>query len=92
MDRSSLWERLARLPYLGIESDEPDEVRLQKSLLVSRMESHGVPGKIQISRATYELTKDGFVCEPRGRIEVKGVGQVETWFLLAARQDRGGMR
>jgi adenylate cyclase len=51
--------------------------------IASRMESHGVPGKIQITRATYELLKDEFVCEPRGPIEVKGVGEVETWFLVA---------
>lgn len=37
----------------------------------SRMESHGAPGKIQITRATYELIKDDFVCQPRGLIEVK---------------------
>ena len=47
----------------------------------SRMESHGVPGKIQIARPFYELIKDDFVCVPRGLIEVKGKGQMETWFL-----------
>ena len=51
----------------------------------SRMESHGVPDKIQITRATYELVNDGFVCEPRGLIEVKGKGEMETWFLQARR-------
>ncbi len=47
----------------------------------SHMESHGLPGKIQVTRATYELIKEGFVCEPRGLIEVKGKGKMETWFL-----------
>ena len=47
----------------------------------SRMESHGVPGKIQIARRTYDLIKDEFVCVPRGLIEVTGKGQMETWFL-----------
>lgn len=51
----------------------------------SRMESHGEPGKIQISQATYDLTKDDFICEPRGTIEVKGLGEVETWFLESAK-------
>jgi guanylate cyclase len=51
----------------------------------SRMESQGVPGKIQITQATYALLKDEFVCERRGPIEVKGVGVVETWFLVRAR-------
>jgi class 3 adenylate cyclase len=48
----------------------------------SRMESQGLPGKVQITQATYELLKDEFVCEPRGTLEVKGVGEVETWFLV----------
>ena len=49
--------------------------------IASRMESHGVPGKIQIARPTYDLIKDDFVCVPRGLVEVKGKGQMETWFL-----------
>lgn len=47
----------------------------------SRMESHGEPGKVQISKATYELVKDEFNCQPRGMIEVKGKGEMETWFV-----------
>jgi adenylate cyclase len=48
----------------------------------SRMESHGTPGHIQITRATYELLKDEFVCEPRGTVDVKGKGEMETWYLI----------
>ncbi|MBS2019914.1 MAG: hypothetical protein JST00_44030 [Deltaproteobacteria bacterium] len=48
----------------------------------SRMESHSVPGKIQVSEATYELTKDKFEFEPRGSIPVKGKGEMTTYFLL----------
>ena len=51
----------------------------------SRMESHGVPGKIQLSPSTYHLVKDDFLCEPRGLVEVKGKGPMETWFLIGAR-------
>ncbi len=51
----------------------------------SRMESHGSPGKIQITPATYELLKDEFVCEPRGSIAVKGKGEMLTWFLVGHR-------
>jgi len=47
----------------------------------SRMESHGEPGKIQVSKDTYEILKDEFVLERRGTIDVKGKGQMETWFL-----------
>ncbi|HEY0728441.1 MAG TPA: adenylate/guanylate cyclase domain-containing protein, partial [Pyrinomonadaceae bacterium] len=45
----------------------------------SRMESHGGNGIIQITRATYELIKDDFVCEPRGAVYVKGKGEMEAW-------------
>ena len=45
----------------------------------SRMESHGGNGIIQITRATYELIKDDFLCEPRGSVYVKGKGEMEAW-------------
>jgi len=48
----------------------------------SRMESHGAPGRIQITRATYELLSDEFDCEPRGTIFVKGKGDIEAWYLV----------
>ena len=51
----------------------------------ARMESHGEPGKIQMTEATYELLKDRFVCEPRGTIDVKGKGPMRTWWLLSER-------
>jgi adenylate cyclase len=53
----------------------------------SRMESQSTPGEIQITRATYELLKDEFVCRRRGTILVKGKGQMETWYLLGSRSD-----
>jgi adenylate cyclase len=51
----------------------------------SRMETHGTPKRIQITRATYELLVDEFHCEPRGKIPVKGKGEVETWYLVGRR-------
>ncbi len=48
----------------------------------SRMESHGTPGRIQITRATYELLVDEFECEPRGPIPIKGKGEIEAWYLV----------
>lgn len=47
----------------------------------SRMESHGIPGKIQITQEMYEVIKDDFLCNPRGIVDVKGKGEMETWFL-----------
>jgi class 3 adenylate cyclase len=52
----------------------------------SRMETHGTPKRIQITRATYELLADDFDCEPRGKIAVKGKGEVETWYLVGERR------
>ena len=51
------------------------------------MESQSTPGEIQITRATYELLRDEFVCTLRGTIEVKGKGQMETWYLVGTRPD-----
>lgn len=47
----------------------------------SRMESHGEPGRLQIGKSTHELIRDEFVCAFRGPIDVKGKGQLETWFV-----------
>ena len=49
----------------------------------SRMESSGVPGRMQISQATYDLVCDlgGFVFEERGFVEVKGKGKMATYLL-----------
>ena len=52
----------------------------------SRMESHGTAGHIQITRATYELLKDEFECEPRGRVTIKGKGEMETWYVVGLRR------
>jgi class 3 adenylate cyclase len=53
--------------------------------MASRMESTGIPGVIQVSRSVYEQLKDVYDFEPRGPIEVKGKGLVETWLLRASR-------
>ncbi len=58
----------------------------------SRMESHGTPGRVQITRATYELIADEFECEPRGTIEVKGKGEMEIWHVLRTRTDAAANR
>jgi len=53
--------------------------------VASRMESHGVGDAVQITRATYELIKDEFVCEPRGTVAVKGKGKMEVWLVNSPR-------
>ena len=51
----------------------------------SRMESTGVPGRIQVSEATYEVLRDdsGFQWEDRGSVEIKGKGEMKTYLLGA---------
>jgi adenylate cyclase len=47
----------------------------------SRMESHGVAGRIQITDSTRLCLGDTFHLENRGSIEVKGKGDMNTWFI-----------
>lgn len=57
----------------------------------SKCESSGVVGKVNISRATYELVKEFFQCEYRGRVPAKNKGEIDMYFvhglLLELRQD-----
>ena len=57
--------------------------------LASRLESHGLPGEIQVSCAVREALGGGFIFEPRGPIEVKGIGRLETWLLKEERVAEG---
>jgi guanylate cyclase len=52
--------------------------------LASRMESHGQSGAIQITRSTYELVRNEFLCESNGKVQVKGAGEVETWRVVGS--------
>jgi class 3 adenylate cyclase len=46
-----------------------------------RMESYGLPGQIHVSAATRRLLGDAFRFEPRGLLDVKGKGSMETYFV-----------
>jgi class 3 adenylate cyclase len=50
--------------------------------VASRMESHGVPGRIQVTHAVRERLDGRFQFEARGLVDVKGKGPLPTWFLL----------
>ncbi|MBK9036818.1 MAG: adenylate/guanylate cyclase domain-containing protein [Myxococcales bacterium] len=52
--------------------------------LASRMESHGVAGRVQIAARTRALLGDAVAVEDRGTIEVKGLGPTATFLLAAA--------
>ena len=49
----------------------------------SRMESQGVPGCIQVTDRTYRCLRDRYRFERRGPVQVKGKGELVTWFLVA---------
>ncbi|KAF0978816.1 hypothetical protein FDP41_001886 [Naegleria fowleri] len=56
--------------------------------VASRMESTGVPGRIHISRSTYERVHDmGLEFEER-RVEVKGKGECKTYLLAAKHHEQ----
>ncbi|XP_045029209.1 soluble guanylate cyclase 89Db isoform X3 [Daphnia magna] len=50
----------------------------------ARMQTTSLPGKIHISRPSYNLLQCfvGFICEMRGTIMIKGKGEMETHWLL----------
>ena len=49
----------------------------------SRMESHGLPNRVHLSAATHLRIRNRFQCEPRGPLEIKGMGTMETYLLQA---------
>ncbi|MFT5839815.1 MAG: adenylate cyclase [Flavobacteriales bacterium] len=57
--------------------------------LASRMESHGLSNKIQVTESTYEMTKNDFHFDNRGLIEAKGLGWINTYWLLSRKNNLG---
>ena len=49
--------------------------------IASRMESSCEPGKINISGFTYELIKEQFNCDYRGKLNAKGKGEIDMYFV-----------
>lgn len=49
--------------------------------IASRMESSGVAGKINVSGVTFQLIKDFFVCEYRGKMPIKYKGETDMYFV-----------
>ncbi len=56
--------------------------------IASRMESNGEIGKVNISQSTYEFLKGSplFLFEPRGKVKVKGKGELDMWFVQKSPQ------
>jgi adenylate cyclase len=49
--------------------------------MASRMESHSLPGRIQVSEAFRSIVQDAFCFDERGIVEIRGIGPTRTWFL-----------
>ena len=47
----------------------------------SRMESHGIPGRIHVSEQVYDRLKDHYTFDPPRIIEIKGKGKMNTYLL-----------
>ncbi len=60
--------------------------------IASRMESSGIPGKVNISGCTYELIREHFKCTYRGQIQAKNKGEIDMYIVeaeLGSLQDPG---
>ncbi len=55
--------------------------------IASRMESHGVADRIQLTQSSHALLRDRYVCEKRGSITVKGKAPMTTYFLIGKRDE-----
>ncbi|CAM2859220.1 guanylate cyclase [Legionella steigerwaltii] len=54
--------------------------------LASRLEESSLPNKIHISEKMAFMLQDEFIVEPRGMIEMKGIGAINTYFLLGRKE------
>ena len=54
--------------------------------VASRMESSGEIGRVNISAYTYDLIRSDFTCEYRGKVDAKGKGQIDMYFVTSLKQ------
>lgn len=50
--------------------------------IASRMESASDVGRVNVSAYTYDLIRDTFACEYRGKVAAKGKGAIDMYFVL----------
>ncbi len=55
--------------------------------IASRLESHGIPGRVHVSAETWRTVKDRFDAEPRGQVDIRGYGPMETCLIVGRRAD-----
>jgi adenylate cyclase len=58
--------------------------------IASRLESHGIPGAIQVSEATWSRVKGTVEARPRGPVVLKGRGSVDAFVIERRSADRHG--
>ncbi len=58
--------------------------------IASRMESHGVVGRVQVTDATRQQLGESFLLEERGLIAAKGIGDMHTWLLIGRSAEASG--
>jgi class 3 adenylate cyclase len=54
--------------------------------IAGRMEFHGVPDRIQVSAITYQYLRDSYLFEERGPLQIKGKGEMNTYFLIGKKE------
>ncbi len=59
--------------------------------IASRIESSSLPGRINISGATYNLIQKYFDCEYRGRLNAKGKGEIDMYFVNGIKEQHSGI-
>ncbi len=53
----------------------------------SRLESSGVPGRVNLSESTYQRVRDFFECEHRGQVAAKGKGEIGMFLVVGLRPE-----
>jgi adenylate cyclase len=53
----------------------------------SRMQAHGLPGRVQVTESTRRKLSEPFLLEERGAIDLEGKGEMKTWFLSGRSTD-----
>ena len=49
--------------------------------IASRLESNSEAGRVNISKEVYDVVRDQFTCEHRGRIAIKNRGEIDMYFV-----------
>lgn len=49
--------------------------------VAARLETSGLPGKVNVSQATFEKIQEHFICKHRGKVRAKNKGQIDMYFI-----------